>query len=77
MDDGLDSESLVNLPSSSQSTTPHADPLTWKIIYEFATTDLSLLNAEIHLQAHLSNHFVDVDWQPALQAVIVTRDVLL
>jgi len=66
----LDSESLVNLPSSSQSTTPHADPLTWKIIYEFAMTDLSLPNAEIRLQAHLGNRFIDADWQPALRAVM-------
>ena len=70
MDGGLDSESLVNLPSSSQSTTPHADPLTWKIIYEFAMTDLSLPNAEIRLQAHLGNRFIDADWQPALRAVM-------
>ncbi|KAF9226060.1 DDE-domain-containing protein [Gyrodon lividus] len=43
------------LPSSSQSTTPHAVPLAWKIIYEFfAMSDLSLPNAEIRLQAHLA-----------------------
>ena len=62
MDSGLDSRSLVELPSSSQSTTPHANPLAWKIIYKFATTDLSLPNAEIRLQAHLGNHFIDADW---------------
>ena len=66
MNGRLDSESLVNLPSSSQSTTLHTNPLAWKIIYEFATTDLSLRNAEICLQAHLGNHFVDADWRPAL-----------
>ncbi|KAF9220550.1 hypothetical protein BS17DRAFT_759531 [Gyrodon lividus] len=58
------------LPSSSLSTTPHADPLAWKIIYEFAMTDLSLPNAEIHLQAHLGNRFIDADWRPALWAVM-------
>ncbi|KAF9220181.1 hypothetical protein BS17DRAFT_759942 [Gyrodon lividus] len=52
------------------STTPHADPLAWKIIYEFAMTDLSLPNAEIRLQAHLGNHFIDADWRPALRAVM-------
>ncbi|KIK76167.1 hypothetical protein PAXRUDRAFT_18399 [Paxillus rubicundulus Ve08.2h10] len=67
---GLDPKSLVDLPSSLQSMTPHADPLAWKIIHEFATTDLSLPNAKIHLQAHLSGHFIDADWKPALQAVM-------
>ncbi|KAG8217124.1 hypothetical protein J3R82DRAFT_5159 [Butyriboletus roseoflavus] len=70
VDGGLDSESFVNLPSSSQSTTPHADPLTWKIIHEFTTTDLSPPNAEIRLQAHLGGCFIDTDWRPALQAVM-------
>ncbi|KIK82072.1 hypothetical protein PAXRUDRAFT_805617 [Paxillus rubicundulus Ve08.2h10] len=65
---GLDS--LVDLPSSSQSTTPHADPLAWKIIYEFTTTDLSLPNTEIRLKVHLGNCFIDADWQPALCAVM-------
>ena len=70
VDDRLDSRSLVKLPSLSQSTTPHADPLAWKIIYKFATTDLSLPNAKIRLQAHLGNRFVDVDWWPALWAIM-------
>ena len=64
---GLNSESLIGLPSSSQSITPHADPLTWKIIHEFAT-DLSLPNAEIRLQAHLGGHLIDANWRPALCA---------
>ncbi|KAF9220059.1 DDE-domain-containing protein, partial [Gyrodon lividus] len=58
------------LPSSSQSTSSHTDPLAWKIIYEFAMTDLSLPNAEIYLQAHLGNRFIDADCQPALWAVM-------
>jgi hypothetical protein len=70
MDGGLDSASLTDLPSSSQSTTPHADPLAWKIIYECVTTDLSLPNAEICLQAHLGSRFIDADGQPALWAVM-------
>jgi len=49
---------------------PHADPLAGKIIYEFAATDLLLPNAEIRLQAHLGNRFIDVDWRPALRAVM-------
>ncbi|KIK75628.1 hypothetical protein PAXRUDRAFT_18825 [Paxillus rubicundulus Ve08.2h10] len=60
----------MDLPSSSQSTTPHADPLAWKIIYEFTTTDLSLPNTEIRLKAHLGNCFIDADWQLALRAVM-------
>ncbi|KAF8427659.1 hypothetical protein L210DRAFT_3508850 [Boletus edulis BED1] len=33
-------------------------------------TDLSLPNAEIRLQAHLGNRYIDSDWQPALKAVM-------
>ena len=65
-----DSNSVQVLPSSSQSTTPHADPAGWEIIREFATTDLSLPNAEIRLQAHLGNRYIDSDWRPALKAVM-------
>ncbi|KAF9242276.1 hypothetical protein BU15DRAFT_11879, partial [Melanogaster broomeanus] len=31
---------------------------------------LSLPNAEIRLQAHLGNRFIDADWRPALRAVM-------
>ncbi|KIO01472.1 hypothetical protein M404DRAFT_150000 [Pisolithus tinctorius Marx 270] len=31
---------------------------------------MSLPNAEAHLAAHLGCHYVDVDWQPALTAVM-------
>ncbi|KAF8133202.1 hypothetical protein EV363DRAFT_1075307, partial [Boletus edulis] len=31
---------------------------------------LSLPNAEIRLQAHLGNRYIDSDWQPALKAVM-------
>ncbi|KAG8215122.1 hypothetical protein J3R82DRAFT_8574, partial [Butyriboletus roseoflavus] len=51
-------------------TTPHADSLVWKIIHKFATIDLSLSNAKIHLQAHFGGHFIDVNWQPVLWAVM-------
>ncbi|KAI6141329.1 hypothetical protein BKA82DRAFT_4362456 [Pisolithus tinctorius] len=64
----LDSPNAPLLSPSSHP--PHADPVGWQIIREFATTEMSLPNAEAHLAAHLGCHYVDVDWQPALTAVM-------
>jgi hypothetical protein len=49
---------------------PHTDPAAWKIVRIFATTQLSLPNAEKDLQAHLGERYVDSDWRPALKAVM-------
>lgn len=49
---------------------PHADPLAWDIIRDFATSDMSLPQAEAALQAHLGMRFVDTDWRPGLKAVM-------
>jgi hypothetical protein len=53
----------------ARSTRPFADPVAWKIIREYATTDLSRPTAEIRLQAHLGDTFNSADWEPALRAI--------
>jgi len=60
--------------SSSSSTPPHADPIAWKIIHEFATTNMSRPNAEIRLQAHLGNSYSAADWEPALKVITEEED---
>jgi hypothetical protein len=50
---------------------PHADPIAWEIVRDFATSDnISLPRAEELLQTHLGTRFVNSDWQPALAAVM-------
>lgn len=61
--DASEASSLLPYP-------PHADTLAWDIIQDFATSDMSLPEAESQLQAHLGDRFVDSDWQPALRAVM-------
>ncbi|KAF9228316.1 hypothetical protein BS17DRAFT_850897 [Gyrodon lividus] len=40
---------------------------------EFATTDLSLPNAEIRLQAHLGNCYANADWRPTLKVIMAAE----
>ncbi|KAF9218755.1 hypothetical protein BS17DRAFT_719628, partial [Gyrodon lividus] len=56
--------------SPSSLHLPHADPIGWQIVHEFATTEMNLPNAEACLAAHLGHHYVNTDWQPALRAVM-------
>ncbi|KAG1735877.1 uncharacterized protein EDB91DRAFT_1083511 [Suillus paluster] len=49
---------------------PHNDPAAWQIIHEFASSNMSLLEAETHLQQFLTSCYVDTDWRPALKAVM-------
>ena len=58
----------------ARSTRPFADPIAWKIIREYATTDLSRPAAEIRLQAHLGDTFNPADWEPALRAITEEED---
>ncbi|KAF9232764.1 hypothetical protein BU15DRAFT_25087, partial [Melanogaster broomeanus] len=48
----------------------HADPVGWKIVREFATTEMNLPEVEARLAAHLGDRYVDVDWRPALAAIM-------
>jgi hypothetical protein len=57
-----------------RSTRPFADPIAWKIIREYATTDLSRPDAEIRLEAHLGDTFKAADWEPALRVITEEED---
>lgn len=46
------------------------DPVAWNIVHKFATTKISLPNAENKLQALLGKRYIDSDWRPALKAVM-------
>lgn len=57
-------------PTTNADTRPHTDPLAWNIVHKFATTEMSLPNAENKLQALLGERYIDSDWRPALKAVM-------
>jgi len=49
---------------------PHADCSTWDILWTFATSEMTLPNAEECLKKNLGNQYNDQDWHPALNAVM-------
>ncbi|KAG1764954.1 hypothetical protein EDD22DRAFT_951411 [Suillus occidentalis] len=49
---------------------PHNDPVAWKIVREFASSEMSLPEAETRLEHHLTDHYADTDWRPALKAIM-------
>ncbi|KAG1767808.1 hypothetical protein EDD22DRAFT_741963, partial [Suillus occidentalis] len=63
-------------PDSSYSLTstvnsgPHNDPVAWKIVHEFASSEMSLPEAETRLEHHLTDRYADTDWRPALKAIM-------
>ncbi|KAG1717169.1 hypothetical protein EDD22DRAFT_741518, partial [Suillus occidentalis] len=40
------------------------------IICEFASSEMSLPEAETHLEHHLTNRYTDTNWRPALKAIM-------
>src|SRR3984957_7742218 len=54
-----------------ESHSVKSDGKAWAIIRAFATEDnITLPEAESHLQNHLGDRYVDEDWRPALKAVM-------
>ncbi len=54
-----------------------SDPHTtaaWNILEKFATTDMSLPQAENALKDHFDNHYVDKEWQLAFDAVMAAEN---
>lgn len=51
-------------------TTARADRGAWDILRSFATSDMSLPEAEEHLKTQLGDWYNDCDWRPALDAVM-------
>jgi hypothetical protein len=62
----------MNIPNlvPTPVSLPHADPAAWKVIREFASTDMSLPEAEKQVQGILGARYKDADWQPAFKAVM-------
>ncbi|OJA12315.1 hypothetical protein AZE42_14037, partial [Rhizopogon vesiculosus] len=67
-------ETFNSDPTAASDIRPHADPVAWKIIRTFATTQMTLPDVERDLQAHLSERYVDSDWRPALKAVLIAEE---
>ncbi|KAN0132298.1 hypothetical protein V8E53_009898, partial [Lactarius tabidus] len=49
---------------------PYSDYGAWEILRQFASSDMTLPEAEARLSSHLGDCFKDDDWQPALKAVM-------
>ena len=47
-----------------------SDPGAWNILRQFASTEMTLPQAETALTQHLGNQYKDSDWRPALKAVM-------
>ena len=49
---------------------PLSDPGAWDILRKFASSDMTLPEAEESLIKHLGDRFKDNDWRPALKAIM-------
>lgn len=47
-----------------------ADPDAWDILRDFATSEMTLPQAEEKIQKHLDKRYKDEDWRPAFKAVM-------
>ncbi|KAJ7819619.1 hypothetical protein B0H14DRAFT_2600548 [Mycena olivaceomarginata] len=57
--------------SSPPSNTPWNEiQCTWDVILDFATTDMTLLQAQSRLQSVLGSGYVPTEWEAALEAVM-------
>jgi hypothetical protein len=60
------------LPRNHDSD-PHATAA-WNILEKFATTDMSLPQAENALKDHFGDQYADEEWRPALDAVVAAEN---
>jgi hypothetical protein len=65
---------VASTASPSIQTPSSAVTKGWDIIREFATTSITLPEAENRLKEALGVGYVDLDWQPALKAVMDAED---
>jgi len=66
---------MLRIPATSHNnsavqTPPTTDPITWQIIRDFATTEMTLPDAEDALKRHLGENYHDDEWLPVLQTVM-------
>ena len=55
---------------NSSNGSPFSDPAAWEILRQFASTEITLREAEEKLMMHFGNRYSDADWHPALKAVM-------
>lgn len=60
-----------NNPNSNRAT--HATAAAWDILEEFATTDMTLPQAEDALKNHFGDQYGDKEWRPALNTVMAAE----
>jgi hypothetical protein len=60
-------------PLPSRGTNSHTTTA-WGILEEFATMDMTLPQAENALKDHFGDQYVDGEWRPALDAVMVAEN---
>ena len=65
---------IPRLPQN-ESNDPNAETTAaaWDILEEFATTDMTLPQAEDALKDHLGDQFIDEKWRPAFDAVMAAE----
>ena len=53
----------------------HADPSTWAIIHEFASSDHDATLPQVHasLEQHFGTYYIASDWNPALDAIMAAE----
>ena len=65
---------MLRIPALPQKDPNSHITAAWDILEKFATTDMSLPQAENALKGHLRNRYVDEEWQPALDAVMAAEN---
>ncbi|KIK13810.1 hypothetical protein PISMIDRAFT_643738 [Pisolithus microcarpus 441] len=64
----------IQLDKSMSFHLAHTDPVAWGSIHQNATGTMTLPSVESSLCAHLHNQYINSDWQPALKAVMESKD---
>ena len=68
---------ILHIPTVSNAPAPgtNIDPAAWNIIQQFASTAMTLPEAEDGLHKHLQDRYVDDEWRPALKMVTESEDI--
>lgn len=64
-------QDIPPLKTPNRHSDAKVDPTAWKILHDFAITNMSLPQAELALQKHLGDRYVDEDWRDALKAGMI------
>ena len=61
-------------PLPQKDPNSHTTAAAWDILEKFATTDMSLPQAESALKDHFGDQYINEKWQPALDAVMAVEN---